>query len=107
TPMAPSAGQALLYPPGSRGVRAQPGWLAAWDALAWVVCPGRQTLPLADGTAPWAQREPRQPTLFESALAALIGRPFGWLVVAEPTGLLDAEIAELRTEVNVLRRHDE
>ena len=48
-----------------------------------------------------------QPTLFESALAALTGRPFGWLVVAEPTDLLDAEIAELRTQVNVLRRHDE
>src|SRR5262249_59644420 len=48
-----------------------------------------------------------QPTLFEWALAALTGRPFGWLVVAEPTDLLDAEIAELRTQVNVLRRHDE
>src|SRR5215831_14104551 len=103
----PAAPQALLYPPGSRGVPAGSGWLAAWDRLVWVVCPGRQALPLADAAAPWAPREPLQPTLFESALAALIGRPFGWLVVAEPTGLLDAEIAELRTQVNVLRRHDE
>src|SRR5215831_10377414 len=103
----PAAPQALLYPPGSRGVPAGSGWLAAWDRLVWVVCPGRQALPLADAAAPWAPREPLQPTLFESALAALIGRPFGWLVVAEPAGLLDAEIAELRTQVNVLRRHDE
>ena len=37
----------------------------------------------------------------------LMSRPFGWLVVAEPTDLLDAEIAELRTQLNVLRRYDE
>jgi uncharacterized protein len=105
TPLA--AGQALLYPPGSRGVPAGPGWLAAWDSLLWVLCPGRQAQPLAGAVAPAAAREAPQPTLFESALAALIGRPFGWLVVAEPTDLLDGEIAELRTQVNVLRRHDE
>ena len=100
-------GQALLYPPGSRGVPAGPGWLAAWDSLVWVLCPGRQAPPLAGPAARPAAPEPPQPTLFESALAALTGRPFGWLVVAEPTDLLDAEIAELRTQVNVLRRHDE
>jgi uncharacterized protein len=99
-------GQALLYPPGSRGVPAGPGWLAAWDSLVWVLCPGRQAPPLA-GPAARPAPEPPQPTLFESALAAVTGRPFGWLVVAEPTDLLDAEIAELRTQVNVLRRHDE
>ncbi|HEY5987419.1 MAG TPA: ATP-binding protein, partial [Streptosporangiaceae bacterium] len=48
-----------------------------------------------------------QPTRFESALTSLLGRPFAWLVVAAPTDLLDAEVAELRTQVNVLRRHDE
>ena len=100
-------GQALLFPPGSRGVPAGPGWLAAWDSLVWVLCPGRQAPPLAGPAARPAALEPAQPTLFESALAALTGRPFGWLVVAEPTDLLDAEIAELRTQVNVLRRHDE
>ncbi|HXZ70176.1 MAG TPA: ATP-binding protein, partial [Streptosporangiaceae bacterium] len=100
------AGEALLYPPGSRGVPAGPGWLAAWDSLVWVLCPGRQAPPLA-GPAARPAPEPAQPTLFEAALAALTGRPFGWLVVAEPTELLDAEIAELRTQVNVLRRHDE
>jgi uncharacterized protein len=102
-----ATGQALLYPPGSRGVLARPGWLEAWDSLVWVLCPGRQAPPLAAAAVPQAPREPLRPTLFESALAALIGRPFGWLVVAEPTGLLEAEIAELRTQVNVLRRHDE
>jgi len=101
------AGEALLYPPGSRGVPAGRGWLAAWNSLVWVLCPGRQAPPLAGPEARPAAGEPPQPTLFESALAALTGRPFGWLVVAEPTGLLDAEIAELRTQVNVLRRHDE
>jgi helicase HerA-like protein len=103
----PAAGRALLYPPGSRGAAARPGWLEAWDSLVWVLCLGRQAPPLAEAAAGPAQREPLRPTLFESALAALIGRPFGWLVVAEPTGLLDAEVAGLRTEVNVLRRHDE
>src|SRR5215813_3141463 len=100
-------GQALLFPPGSRGVPAGPGWLAAWESLEWVLCPGRQAPPLTDPAARPAPLEPAGPTLFESALAALTGRPFGWLVVAEPTDLLDAEIAELRTQVNVLRRHDE
>jgi hypothetical protein len=100
-------GQALLYPPGSRGVPAGPGWLAAWESLVWMLCPGRQAPPLAGPTVRPEPLEPAQPTLFESALAALTGRSFGWLVVAEPTDLLDAEIAELRTQVNVLRRHDE
>jgi uncharacterized protein len=99
-------GRPLLHPPGSRGVPARPGWLAAWDSLVWVLCPGRQAPPLA-GPGARPPLEPAQPTLFEAALAALTGRPFGWLVVAEPTELLDAEIAELRTQVNVLRRHDE
>src|SRR5260370_39890119 len=48
-----------------------------------------------------------QRTRFEAALTAVMGRPFGWLVVAEPTGLLDAEVAELRSQVAVLRQHDE
>jgi hypothetical protein len=100
-------GQALLFPPGSRGVPAGPGWLAGWDSLVWVLCPGRQAPPLAGPAAQPPAGEPAQPTLFESALAALTGRPFGWLVVAEPTDLLDAEVAELHTQVNVLRRHDE
>jgi hypothetical protein len=57
-------------------------------------------VPVADG-------ETGQPGRFEAALAAARGRPFGWLVVAEPTGLLDDEVAGLRTHVTVLRQHDE
>src|SRR5262249_12631597 len=89
------------------GVPASGGWLAALQGLVWAVCPARQAPPLARGNQPLADREFAQPSRFESALTALMGRPFGWLVVAEPTDLLDAEIAELRTEVNALRRHDE
>ncbi len=47
------------------------------------------------------------PSLFETALIALMRRPFGWLVVAEPTDLLAAEIAGLRTELDILRRRRE
>jgi hypothetical protein len=46
-----------------------------------------------------------EPSLFENALVALMRRPFGWLVVAEPTDLLAAETAELRTELDILGRH--
>jgi uncharacterized protein len=112
-------GRALLFPPGARGSPPGPGWLAAWDSLVWLLCPGRPAIPLA-AVAPGVPAasgvpgvlgvpgpEPGPPALFESSLVAQLGRPFGWLVVAEPAGLLDAEIAELRTEVNVLRRHDE
>lgn len=103
----PGRGRALLYPPGSRGVPAGAGWLSAWNSLVWALCPARQAPPLAGAQSLTAERGLHQPTLFETALTALMGRPFGWLVVAEPTDLLDAEIAGLRTEVNVLRRHDE
>ena len=83
---------------------------AGWPpGTAWCGCSARAARPRRwpvprPGRLRWSRL---QPTLFESALAALTGRPFGWLVVAEPTDLLDAEIAELRTQVNVLRRHDE
>jgi Helicase HerA-like C-terminal len=111
-------GQALLFPPGARGGPPPPGWLAAWDSLVWVLCPARPALPLATTPAAFARptvpgepgvpgSEPGPPALFESSLLAQLGRPFGWLVAAEPAGPLDAEIAGLRTEVNVLRRHDE
>ena len=36
-----------------------------------------------------------------------MSRPFGWLVVAEPSDHIDQEIAELRAQLNVLRRYDE
>src|SRR5579859_1120140 len=97
---------ALLFPPGARGVPAPDGWLAAWETLVWAACPGRQATPLLTGPAP-GDGQPHPPARFEAALAAAGGRPFGWLVVAEPTGLLDAEVAGLRTQVTVLRQHDE
>jgi hypothetical protein len=122
--------QELLFPWGARGVRLPDGLLTDLDRLVWAPCPGRQALPLGgthgDQDGPWLADLPRngqrengaqhghgrpagqpQATLFESALTTLISRPFGWLVVAEPTRTLDAETAELRTQLNVLRRYDE
>ena len=119
----------LLFPWGARGIRLPDGLLAELDQLVWAPCPGRQAAPLpADGD----QDGPRQPgrharawrgtdlpppgpgtdpgpraTLFETALTTLMNRPFGWLVVAEPTDQLDRETGELRTQLNVLRRYDE
>jgi hypothetical protein len=105
----PEAGDgcALLFPPGARGGPATAGWLTACEALIWAPCPGRQALPLLSEPVPAPGQETRQPGRFESALAAARGRPFGWLVVAEPTGLLDDEVAGLRAQVTVLRHHDE
>jgi uncharacterized protein len=104
---ADQAGQdALLFPAGARGVPAPADWFAACDKLVWAPCPARQAPPLTG--QPPAQAGPQhQRTRFEAALTAVMGRPFGWLVVAEPTGLLDAEVAELRSQVTVLRQHDE
>ena len=104
----PGNGRALLFPPGAKGVPAA-GWTTACEALVWAPCPGRHALPLLSqpGPAPAPEQEARQPGRFEAALAAARGRPFGWLVVAEPTGLLGAEEARLRAQVTVLRQHDE
>ena len=103
---APGNGCALLFPPGATGLPAA-NWKAACEALVWAPCPGRQALPLLSQPAPAPEQESWQPGRFESALAAARGRPFGWLVVAEPTGLLGAEEARLRAQVTVLRQHDE
>src|SRR5580700_1472601 len=93
----------MLFPWGARGVPAG-NMLADFDRLVWSACPGRQ-VPMATGDS--AGSPPDQPTLFESALQTLMGRPFAWLIVADPTDLLDAETAELRNELNLLRRYDE
>ncbi|HTS99021.1 MAG TPA: ATP-binding protein [Streptosporangiaceae bacterium] len=110
----------LLFPWGARGVPMPGGLLADLDRLVWAPCPGRQAPPLgwdpaqsawdaAAGPGPrGADDQPgRRPTLFESALVTLMARAFGWLVVAEPSDLIDTEIADLRTQLNVLRRYDE
>jgi hypothetical protein len=121
----------LLFPWGARGVPVPGGLLADLDRLVWAPCPVRQApvlgwgaaMPSASGgrgnagaadqeqgarpgEAPGSQAG-RYPTLFESALASLMARPFGWLVVAEPWDQIDAEIVELRTSLNVLQRRDE
>jgi DNA helicase HerA-like ATPase len=116
----------LLFPWGARGVPIEGNMLADLDQLVWAPCPGRQ-VPLSDD-ALWphsvSQRAathhavpqfgggpgtaaPDRPTLFESALQTLMGRPFGWLIVADPTDLLDGETAELRNQLTVLRRYDD
>ena len=98
----------MLFPWGARGVTIGGNMLADLDQLVWAPCPGRQ-VPLSSeaaargGTAAGAGL----PTLFESALSTLMGRPFGWLIVADPTDLLDAETAELRNQLTVLRRYED
>jgi uncharacterized protein len=118
----------LLFPWGARGVPMPGGLLADLDRLVWVPCPGRQAPSLGWDLGHSAgdlaggylgrggsfgsqgrrdDQGERQPTLFESALVTLMSRPFGWLVVAEPSDLMDTEIGELRTELNVIRRYDD
>jgi hypothetical protein len=94
----------MLFPWGARGVQADGNMLADLDELVWAACPGRQ-VPAAPGAEP--ARHDELPTLFESALQTLMGRHFAWLIVADPTDLLDDETAELRSELTVLRRYDE
>jgi DNA helicase HerA-like ATPase len=95
----------MLFPWGARGIPVGGNMLADLDQLVWVACPGRQ-VPLADGGRD--EFDPAGlPTLFESALQTLMARPFAWLIVADPTDLLDAETAELRNQLTVLRRYDE
>ncbi|MGC5009143.1 ATP-binding protein [Streptosporangium sp. DT93] len=100
----PAGPEPLLFPGGARGVRIGEEWLRDLSDLAWTVCPGRQAPPLGGRREPDAD-EIRRPTLFESTLVTLMSRPFAWLVVAEQTDLLDAEVAHLRTQLNVLRQY--
>ena len=126
----------LLFPWGARGVPLPEGVMADLDAMVWAPCPGRLAPPLPGDASGWQRpgwspggpRQPSQgavaagggswlaggaglaavaPSLFESALTTLMARPFGWLVVAEPTAMIDAEIADLRAQLNVVRRFDE
>ena len=105
-PGRPGGPQPLLFPGGARGVELDDEYLADLADLVWTPCPGRQAPPLGGrreyGGDP---DELKRPTLFESTLVTLMSRPFAWLVVAEPTDLLDAEVAHLRTQLNVLRQY--
>ncbi len=133
-PPGQAAAEELLFPWGARGTRFTDSLLADLDDLVWAPCPGRQAPQLIGELAGygrgrtgsgWQAGRARQgsagaqaagggdtgqgqaPTLFESALVTLMARPFGWLVVADPVDLIDAEIGELRTQLNVLGRYEE
>ncbi len=120
----------LMFPWGARGVPLTDGLMGELDRMIWAACPGRQAPPFAGEPAArqapgwsdplgqpsglggsWLRTATGQPggaaTLFESALTTLMARPFGWLVVAEPTSLIDVETAELRSQLNAVRRFDE
>ena len=97
----------MLFPWGARGVVVDGNMLADLDQLVWAPCPGRQVRQTEATGAGTSGRDVSGPTLFESALQTLMGRPFGWLIVADPTDLLDAEMAELRNQLTVLRRYEE
>ncbi|WP_245642066.1 ATP-binding protein [Nonomuraea candida] len=101
----PSGPQPLLFPGGARGTRLDEGYPADLADLVWAPCPGRQAPPLGGRGREFDPDELRRPTLFESTLVTLMSRPFAWLVVAQPTDLLDAEVAHLRTQLNVLRQY--
>ncbi|MEO3797079.1 ATP-binding protein [Nonomuraea sp. B10E15] len=107
-PGRPSGPQPLLFPGGARGVQLDEEYLADLADLVWTPCPGRQAPPLGGRGRELSELDPdelKRPTLFESTLVTLMSRPFAWLVVAEPTDLLDAEVAHLRTQLNVLRQY--
>ena len=123
----------LLFPWGARGQALTDGVLSDLDRLVWAPCPGRQAVPFGGDAGGWqgqswsgaasgqagtssqgaswlaagAGLAGVSPSLFETALTTLMARPFGWLVVAEPTDLIDVETAELRNQLNALRRFDE
>ncbi len=123
----------MLFPWGARGAPFTAGLMADLGRLIWAPCPGRQAPPLsvkagggygggwsgqnghqggqAGLASPWLSGSVgltgQLPSLFESALTTLMARPFGWLVIAEPTDLIDAELADLRGQLNVVRRFDE
>ncbi|MGI5284371.1 ATP-binding protein [Nonomuraea polychroma] len=104
TPGNPRGPQPLLFPGGARGMQLSDEYLADLADLVWTPCPGRQAPPLGSREK-GDPDELTRPTLFESTLVTLMSRPFAWLVVAEPTDLLDAEVAHLRTQLNVLRQY--
>jgi hypothetical protein len=104
-PLTPSGEreQGLLFPNGARGVEIGDDWLADAAAMTWSRCPARLAPPLMTG------RDDSGPSLFESTLVTLMGRPFGWLVIAEQCGeqVLKDEVTDLQYELQVQRRGDD
>jgi hypothetical protein len=94
----------LLFPWGARGEPMTGNVLADLDRLVWGPCPVRQAPLTAPGEG-WSP--PEGPTRFEAALQTLMGRAFGWLIVADPVDHLAAETDELRSQLNILRRYEE
>ncbi|ROO91107.1 DNA helicase HerA-like ATPase [Actinocorallia herbida] len=92
----------LLFPNGARGIPYSGDWLGEADRLVWARCPGRQAPPLPSPPAEGA-------SLFESMLVTLLGRPFGWLVAAEPRTEpeLDEEVRAVRHELRMARRDEQ
>ncbi|HEY7325385.1 MAG TPA: ATP-binding protein [Streptosporangiaceae bacterium] len=98
----------MLFPWGARGSVIGANMITELDRLVWAACPGRLVPVSPDAPArPGPAEDGRPPTLFESALQTLMGRPFGWLVVADPTDLIEDETAELRSQLTVLRRYED
>src|SRR5215472_3433310 len=98
----------MLFPWGARGAAIGENMITELDRLVWAACPGRLVPVSADApTRPGLADDGRPPTVFESALQTLMGRPFGWLVVADPTDAIDDETAELRSQLTVLRRYED
>ncbi len=104
-PLTPSADrqQGLLFPHGARGVEIGDEWLADASTMTWSRCPARQAPPLISA------RGDTGPSLFESTLVTLMGRPFGWLVIAEQCGeqVLKDEVTDLQYELQMQRRGDD
>src|SRR6266536_4185631 len=101
------SGHTMLFPNGAHGTPISDSWLAHAHRMVWTPCLGRQAPPLARDGRHDAQQDPHQPTVFESTLVTLMDRPFGWLLIAEPTPSVEAELAELRTQLTAMRRFDE
>src|SRR5579875_2745638 len=126
----------LLFPWGARGTEIPGGLLGDLDRLVWAPCALRLAPPLraqdahgpdgagtghpaagaiggrafyggpAAGSA-YPGQGMSGATLFETALTTLMGRPFGWLVVADPGDSIEAEIVELRTRLAELDAYRE
>ncbi|MFL5909190.1 MAG: ATP-binding protein [Gaiellaceae bacterium] len=95
--------QGLLFPNGARGVEIGDEWLADAAAMTWSRCPARLAPPLM------STRNDTGPSLFESTLVTLMGRPFGWLVIAQQCGeqVLKDEVTDLQYELQMQRRGDD
>jgi uncharacterized protein len=103
TPADDDGPEGLLFPSGARGAAVGDEWLEFAHKLVWAPCPGRLAPPLVRSQTPGEHR----PTLFESTLVTLMGRPFGWLVIAEPTQQIDHEVDAVGDKLSALKRFEE